>query len=68
MQSVTDTQKQFVSVAEAVRITGRHPQTIYRWMRSGALPAKQVVARGTWLIPVAALDALLATETNEARS
>ncbi|HZT46020.1 MAG TPA: helix-turn-helix domain-containing protein [Gaiellaceae bacterium] len=55
-------------MAEAVRITGRHPQTIYRWMRSGALPAKQVVARGTWLIPVAALDALLATETNEARS
>lgn len=49
----------FYSVAEAARILGAAPVTLYRAIRAGEFPAVRI--RGRLIVPASALEALSAT-------
>jgi excisionase family DNA binding protein len=49
----------FYSVAEAARILGAAPVTLYRAIRAGEFPAVRI--RGRLIVPASALEAMSAT-------
>lgn len=49
----------FYSVAEAARILGAAPVTLYRAIRAGEFPAVRI--RGRLIVPAKALEAMTAT-------
>jgi excisionase family DNA binding protein len=46
----------YLTPDEAARVTGRNPEAIRMWIRSGQVPAIKVGHR--WLLPAEALEAL----------
>jgi excisionase family DNA binding protein len=52
----------FYSVAEAARILGAAPVTLYRAIRAGEFPAVRI--RGRLIVPASALEAMSATTTS----
>jgi len=49
----------FYTVTGVAERVGATPLTVRRWLREGKIPACRIGPAGRWLIPVAALDALL---------
>lgn len=60
------TERRFHSVAETAALIGVSPLTVYRAVRSGEMPA--VKLRGRWLVPVAAVDAMVTGALSAASS
>ena len=53
----------FYSVAEAAKIVGAAPVTLYRAIRAGEFPAVRI--RGRLIVPARALDAMVSTAIAE---
>ena len=59
----TEDGPRFYTVAEAAKIVGAAPVTLYRAIRAGEFPAKRI--RGRLIVPARALDAMVSTAIAE---
>jgi excisionase family DNA binding protein len=66
LRTMTSEQPLALTVAEAAKVAGVSPRTIYRGISAGAIPTVTLVPGGRKFVPRRALEALLSGEPRPA--